>query len=208
MGSAGSPPRDPSSPGKARRPAGPIHPSQRGDDRDGGTSGNAKTLWMGVRQSSRSIGAMASRSSTTHAHENAAGHRQLGETCAREAARPGSQGPTPSMGPGAAKAKPGVISEPRQDMGQGRRARRPPRCDWNGSPRRPSRIPTWRAPRSPITSMWRCWNGHVEVSTRTVPLGRTGSHGRRPRPIWKPTWWHDTKNSSTERPVRNRLFAD
>ncbi len=35
---------------------------------------------------------MASRSSTTNAHENASGHRQLGETCAREAARPGSQG--------------------------------------------------------------------------------------------------------------------
>ena len=31
---------------------------------------------------------MASRSSTTNAHENASGHRQLGETCAREGARP------------------------------------------------------------------------------------------------------------------------
>jgi hypothetical protein len=38
-------------PGKARRPAGSIHPSKRGDDRYGGTSGNAKELWMGVRQS-------------------------------------------------------------------------------------------------------------------------------------------------------------
>jgi hypothetical protein len=47
---------------------------------------------MGVRQSERRIGAMASRSSTTNAHEHASGPRQLGETCAREAARPGSQG--------------------------------------------------------------------------------------------------------------------
>jgi RNA-directed DNA polymerase len=78
-------------PGKARRPAGPIHPSKRGDARDGGTSGNAKALWRGVRQSSRRIGAMAARSATTHAPENASGPRQRGETCAREAARPGSQ---------------------------------------------------------------------------------------------------------------------
>ena len=35
---------------------------------------------------------MAARSATTHAHENASGHRQRGETCAREAARPGRQG--------------------------------------------------------------------------------------------------------------------
>ena len=81
-----------SPPGKARRPAGPIHPTQHGDDRYGGTSGHAKALWMGVRQPSRSIGAMASRSATTNAHENASGHRQPGEPCAREAGRPGSQG--------------------------------------------------------------------------------------------------------------------
>jgi hypothetical protein len=37
--------------GKARRPAGSIQPSKRGDDRDGGTSGNAKELRRGVRQS-------------------------------------------------------------------------------------------------------------------------------------------------------------
>src|SRR5439155_20770958 len=39
------------------------------------------------------------------------------------------------MGPGAAKATPGVISEPRQDRGKGLRARGPSRCDRNGSPR-------------------------------------------------------------------------
>jgi hypothetical protein len=38
-------------PGKARRPAGSIHRTKRGDDRYGGTSGNAKELRMGVRQS-------------------------------------------------------------------------------------------------------------------------------------------------------------
>jgi len=37
---------------------------------------------------------MASRSSTANAHAHASGHRQPGETCAREAARPGSQGTT------------------------------------------------------------------------------------------------------------------
>ena len=92
MGSAGSPPRDQSSPGKARRPAGSIHPSKRGDDRYRGTSGNAKELWRGVRQSERSIGAMASTIPMTDAHENASGHRQPGETCAQETAMLGSQG--------------------------------------------------------------------------------------------------------------------
>jgi hypothetical protein len=48
---AGSPPRDHSSPGKARGPAGSISLAKRGDDRYGGTSGNAKELRMGVRQS-------------------------------------------------------------------------------------------------------------------------------------------------------------
>ncbi len=37
--------------GKARRPVGSIHPSKRGDDRYGGTSGIAKELRTGVRQS-------------------------------------------------------------------------------------------------------------------------------------------------------------
>jgi hypothetical protein len=37
--------------GKARRPAGSIHSPKCGDDRYGGTSGNAKELRMGVRQS-------------------------------------------------------------------------------------------------------------------------------------------------------------
>src|SRR4029453_8975191 len=92
MCSAGSPPRDQSSPGKARRPAGPIHPSKRGDDRYRGTSGNAKALWRGVRQSERSIGAMASTIPMTDAHENASGHRQPGETRAQETAMLGSQG--------------------------------------------------------------------------------------------------------------------
>jgi len=38
-------------PGKARRPAGSIHRPKRGDDRYGGTSGNAKELRRGGRQS-------------------------------------------------------------------------------------------------------------------------------------------------------------
>ena len=47
---------------------------------------------MGVRQSERRIGAMAATSLTANAYANTSGHRQPGETCAREAARPGSQG--------------------------------------------------------------------------------------------------------------------
>jgi hypothetical protein len=81
-------------PGKARRPAGTIQLSKRWDDRDGGTRGTAKALRMGVRQSSRSIGAMAATSPLARAYGNASGHRQPGETCAREAVRPGSQGTT------------------------------------------------------------------------------------------------------------------
>jgi hypothetical protein len=37
--------------GKARGPAGSTHLAKRGDDRDGGTSGSAKDLRMGDRQS-------------------------------------------------------------------------------------------------------------------------------------------------------------
>jgi len=47
---------------------------------------------MGVRQSERSIVAMAAMSLTATAHANTSRHRQPEETCAREAARPGSQG--------------------------------------------------------------------------------------------------------------------
>ena len=72
------------------------HRGQRPDRADHGTSGNAQALRRGVRQSERSIGAMASRSSTANAHAHASGHRQPGETCGREAARPGSQG-TPAV---------------------------------------------------------------------------------------------------------------
>ncbi len=51
QGSAGSPPREQSSRGKGPRPVGSIHPPKCGDDRYGGTSGNAKELRTGVRQS-------------------------------------------------------------------------------------------------------------------------------------------------------------
>ena len=49
---------------------------------------------MGVRQSERSIGARAATSLTAHAYANTSGHRQPGETCAREAEVPTSQGTT------------------------------------------------------------------------------------------------------------------
>jgi hypothetical protein len=47
---------------------------------------------MGVRQSERSIVAMAATPPIASAYGNASGHRQPGETCAQEAVRPGSQG--------------------------------------------------------------------------------------------------------------------
>jgi len=122
--------------GKARRPAGSIPLAKCGDDRDGGTSGNAKDLRRGVRQSSRSIGAMAARSSMQTHTRTPPGtasleRRARGRRRGREAREP-----MPSVGPGAAKATPGVISAPRQDRGKGLRARGPSRCDRNGSPRR------------------------------------------------------------------------
>ena len=163
---------------------------------------------MGVRQSSRSIVAMAATSPTAHAYANTSGHRQPGETCAREAARPGSQGTKAVHGPWCSAGEAGRHLRTKAGYGQRLRALCPSRCDWNGSQLRHSNIPTWRAPRSPSTWMWRCWNGRVGVSTRTVPLEWTGSPGRRTRPIGTPTWWHDTKNSSMERPVRNRWCAD
>jgi len=63
--------------------------------------------------------------------------RRRGRQRGREAREP-----PPSVGPGAAKGKPGVIAEPRRDRpgtprwGKGLRARCPSRSDWNGSQRR------------------------------------------------------------------------
>ena len=84
--------------------------------------------------------------------------------------------PPPSVGPGAAQVKPGVISEPRRDMpgtprwGKGLRARYPSRSDWNGVQLRHVSIPTWRVPRAPTTWRWRCWHTRFGASTRKAPL--------------------------------------
>ena len=95
--SAGSPPRDQSSPRKGP-PLRRVDPSTQnaGTTGTGGTSGNAKELRKGVRQSSRSIVARVATRPTTGANAHAPGHRQPEETYAREAARPGSQG-TPAV---------------------------------------------------------------------------------------------------------------
>jgi len=74
---------------------------------------------MGVRQSSRSIVAMASRSSTTNAPANTSGHRQPGETCAREAARPGSQGPSAVHGTWGSAGEAGRHLRPKAGYGPG-----------------------------------------------------------------------------------------
>jgi len=75
------------------------HRGQRPDRADHGTSGNAQALRRGVRQSERSIGARATPMPTTNVPKTASGHRQPGETCAREAARLGRQGTTAVPGP-------------------------------------------------------------------------------------------------------------
>ena len=74
---------------------------------------------MGVRQSSRSIVAMAATSPTAHAHENASGHRQPGETGAREAARPGSQGTKTVRGTWCSEGEAGRHLRTKAGQGQG-----------------------------------------------------------------------------------------
>src|SRR6266487_2677007 len=154
---------------------------------------------------------MASTSPTTNVPKNASGHCQPGETCAREAAMLGSQGTTSVHGTWCSEGEAG--RHLRTKAGQagttpvGPGTPSPSRGDWNGSQLRHNSIPTWRLPRSPTTWIGRCWNGLLGALTQEVPLGWTGSHGRRTRPTWKHTWWHYTRNSSTERTVRNRLFA-
>jgi len=77
---------------KARGPAGSIPRAKRGDDREGGTSGNAQDLRRGVRQSERRLVARVCPPAPTTAHEHVAGHRHPGDTGAQAATRPGSQG--------------------------------------------------------------------------------------------------------------------
>jgi hypothetical protein len=89
--SAGSPPRDQSS--LPARPAAPpgrsIHP-KCGDDRYGGTSGNAKELRKGVRQSERIIVARGAR--RPNDRRKRSGHRlpRRGRAGGREAGKPGT----------------------------------------------------------------------------------------------------------------------
>src|SRR5439155_25716708 len=151
---------------------------------------------------------MAATSLTANAYANTSGQRQPGETCAREAARPGSQGTKAVHGTWCSEGEAGRHLRTKAGYGPETPSPAPVPLRLNGSQLRHSSIPTWRSPRSPITWMWRCWNGRLGVSTRKVPLGWTGSHGRRTKPTWKHAWRHYTKNSSMERTVRNRLCAD
>ena len=151
---------------------------------------------------------MASASPPTTAHEHAAGHRQPGDTCAQEATRPGSQGTSAVRGTWWSEGEAGRHLRTKAGHGPGTPSLAP-------VPLRLERIATQaqQYPDMACTTLAHhldvaMRNGHLEVSTRKVPLGWTGSHGRRTRPTWKPTWWHDTSNSSTARTVRNRLCAD
>ena len=74
---------------------------------------------MGVRQSERSIGAMAATSPRAHAHENASGQRQPGETGGREAARPGSQGTKTVRGTWCSAGEAGRHLRTKAGQGQG-----------------------------------------------------------------------------------------
>jgi hypothetical protein len=105
--------------GKARGPAGSIHLAKRGDDRHGGTSGNAKALRTGARQSSRSRVALAATPLTANAYANPSGHRQPGKTCAREVAGPGSQGTPSARGTWCSEGDAGRHLRPMAGQGQG-----------------------------------------------------------------------------------------
>jgi hypothetical protein len=92
------------------RPAAPpgrsIHP-KCGDDRSGGTSGNAEDLRTGARQSERIRGAMAPMFATGSVNEQAPGPRQPGETCAPEARVPVRQGTNAVRGTGKSEGEAG-----------------------------------------------------------------------------------------------------
>jgi hypothetical protein len=68
---------------------------------------------------------MVSQSSTTHVHVNAAGPRQPGETCTREAARPGSQGTTSVHGTWCSEGDAGRHLRTTAGQGQGTPSPRP-----------------------------------------------------------------------------------
>jgi hypothetical protein len=87
------------------------------------------------------------------------GTASLGRRARRRRRCWAARAPTPSRGPGAAQATPGVLAAPRQDRATGLRARCPSRGAGNGALRRHRSLPPWRAPRSPSTGRWRCWNG-------------------------------------------------
>jgi len=62
---------------------------------------------------------MAATFPTTHAHENASGHRQPGETCTRETTRPGSQGTTAVHGTWCSEGETGRHLRTKAGQGQG-----------------------------------------------------------------------------------------
>lgn len=68
---------------------------------------------------------MVSQSSTTNAHVNASGPRQPGETCVREAARPGSQGTTAVHGTWCSEGDAGRHLRTTAGQGQGTPSPRP-----------------------------------------------------------------------------------
>jgi hypothetical protein len=199
--------------GKARRPAGSIQPAKRGDDRDGGTSGNAKDLRMGVRQSERSIVAMVLPPSSTTAHEHVAGHRQPGDTCAQEATRPGSQGTTTVQGTWGSEG----------DAGRHLRTKAGQAGNTPAGPGTPSPVPIpLRLER--IATQARAYPDmafttlahHLDVAMLEDAFRRLNPRSApgvdrvtcvSTRRTWQPTWRPYTRNSSTTRTVRTRSFA-
>ena len=195
-------------PGKARRPAGAIQRSQRGDDRDGGTSGNAQDRRRGVRPSERRIGAMAAPSPRASAYGHASGHRPPGETCAREAVRPGSQGTTAGRGPWGSAGAAGRHrrTQAGERPGTPRPVPVPLRLERSApqAPPEPARAFTTRAHHLEVARLARACGS---LPPPRAPGGARGARGRRTRPRWQPPWGHHTANASRARTVRHRLCA-
>jgi hypothetical protein len=164
----------PAPPGKARRPAGSLPPPTRGDDRDGGTSGNAQARRTGVRQSERRRGAMAATSSTANTPGNASGHRQPGETGARQAARPPRQGSTAVRGTWCSNGDAGRHRRTTAGQGHGTPSPLPVPLRLERIATQAREYPEMAFPRSPIMWTWRCGQTLSGASPRTAPLGWTG----------------------------------
>jgi hypothetical protein len=164
----GSPPRDQSSPRKGPPPR-RVDPSRkmrgrqgRRDkrEREGPPDGREAVLAEHSSDGSKVFHA--------NAHENTSGHRQPGKTCAREAARPGSQGTNAVRGTWCSAGDAGRPLRTKAGQGQGTPSPRP-------IPLRQERIATEASCRRAGGDGGRGWSessGHLAVWKRAAPRNR------------------------------------